>query len=69
MTNSAVMVGPSSRTRASDTASPVKAVMPKRWNCEAVFSTSTLPMESEAARMIGSEPTPTKSICSRVSDQ
>ncbi len=67
VTSRLVNVGPSSRTSASDTASPVSEVWPKRTNCEAVCSTITAPIKKPVSRTIGSEPTPMLSIWSKVS--
>ena len=63
-TNKPVIVGPSSRTKASETTSPVSDVSPKRTNCAAVCKTITAPMKNPVSSTIGREPTPMMSICS-----
>ncbi len=59
----AVNTGPNSRSSASETASPVRAVSPKRVNCAAEFKTTAPPTQSSATTTIRSEPTPITSIC------
>jgi len=62
-----VRVGPSSRTSAMATMSPVSAACPKRVNCEPVCNTITAPMKKPEINTMGREPTPMSSIWSRVS--
>ncbi len=67
VTSKPVNAGPSSRTRAIATTSPVSEVCPKRMNCDPVCRTMTAPIKNPDNRMIGSDPAPIKSICSKVS--
>ena len=67
VTSNPVNAGPSSRTSAIATTSPVSEVCPNRMNCDPVCSTMTAPIKNPDNRMIGSDPAPIKSICSRVS--